>query len=184
MKNIPSDIKALALEKELLNATRLINAGLGQLQALDGGNDFYHLPALTLASGFERLMKIILCLQSASTADEFSGDPFPIGKKGHDLGLLLKEIRQKCFNDGYTRNVPAASKDFEYLQSEDLGEFILLLSNFGMSARYYFLDIMIDRSPEFDSPETSWQKIQMSILLGRDDLKGQCSITLRNSLPR
>ena len=115
-------------------------------------------------------MKIILYLQAAGASTSF-----PTGKDGHDLELLLGKIKQKCFYGGYTRNVPAASKDLEYLQSKDLEELIRVLSNFGSSARYYFLDIMTNRPPKFDSPETSWQKIQMSILSGRDDLMGQVS---------
>lgn len=60
----PSVIQNVALNQELLNAVRLIRSGFGQLQNLDGGNDFYHLPLLKLASGFERFMKVILCLRA------------------------------------------------------------------------------------------------------------------------
>ena len=42
------------LVEELQVAVELLKAGLRSLQAIDGTNDFYHLPLLTLASGLER----------------------------------------------------------------------------------------------------------------------------------
>lgn len=69
----PSLQQKLAIDQELLNAIRLIQAGFGQLQNLDAANDFYHLPLLTLSSGFERFMKVILCLRILEKTGEFPG---------------------------------------------------------------------------------------------------------------
>ena len=63
--------KTLALDQELLNSVRLIRAGLGQLQNIDGANDFYHLPILTLANGFERFMKVILCFRALEISGRY-----------------------------------------------------------------------------------------------------------------
>src|SRR3569832_2441464 len=73
MKNIPSDIKALALEKELLNATRLNKTELNQLQALDGGNDFYHLPTQTQTNKNKHHKKKKHKKQTTNTTNEYSG---------------------------------------------------------------------------------------------------------------
>jgi hypothetical protein len=53
----PSAQQMLAIDRELLDSVRLIQSGFGQLQQLDGANDFYHMPLLTLSSGFERFLK-------------------------------------------------------------------------------------------------------------------------------
>ncbi len=53
--------KQIAISEEVRNSIRLIEIGLGNLQHIDGANDFYHATFLTLSSGFERLMKTIIC---------------------------------------------------------------------------------------------------------------------------
>ena len=46
----PNMLQKLAIDQELLDSVRLIRSGFGQLQQLDGANDFYHMPLLTLSS--------------------------------------------------------------------------------------------------------------------------------------
>ena len=53
----------LALLKELEIAIRLLQIGCREVQNNDGTNTFYHLAMLTLANGFERFMKVIICLR-------------------------------------------------------------------------------------------------------------------------
>ena len=163
--------KTLALDQELLNAIRLIRAGLGQLQNLDGANDFYHLPILTLANGFERFMKVILCFRALEVSGQYPGpNVLPSGRKGHDLNFLLGQIKEECFLDRYVEKIPVASEDLEYLKSDELEQFVSVLSSFGQSARYYFFDVVVGREPETDNPEASWQQLETSIALGRPDL--------------
>ena len=52
----------VALYEELRTSRGLIRAGFGHLQEIDGGNDFYHLPHLLMASGIEKLMKCYIML--------------------------------------------------------------------------------------------------------------------------
>ena len=163
--------RSFAFDQELLNAIRLIKAGLGQLQALDGTHDFYHLPLLTLASGFERFMKVTLCFRWLEVKGSFpNSGVFPSGRKGHDLKHLLEKIRIECFSDDYVDNVPVASDDFEYLNSEALLSFISVLSEFGQSARYYNLDVIVGRAVRTEDPHSAWQRLEMEIFLERTDL--------------
>jgi hypothetical protein len=167
----PSVVQSLAFDQELPNSVRLIRAGLGQLQNLDGGNDLYHLPLLTLASGFERFMKVILCLRALEVHGEFSGGrPFPTGRDGHNLELLLERIKEACFSDLYLEGIPVTSEDVGYLDSEELAVFTRVLSQFGQAARYYSFDVLLGKTPKTEDPESEWQRLETEILQQRDDL--------------
>ncbi|MDI5891811.1 hypothetical protein [Halomonas rhizosphaerae] len=163
--------RTLALGQELLNAVRLIKAGMGKLQTLDGGNDFYHLPLLSLASGFERFMKVTLCFRAIEVTGKFpTNKTFPAGRDGHDLNLLLKRVREECFLNEYVDTIPVGQMDFEYLSSSELTSLISVLSDFGQAARYYNFDVIIGRSPQTEDPDAAWQKLETEILLSREDL--------------
>ncbi|MCB2426782.1 hypothetical protein [Methylophaga pinxianii] len=163
--------KKLALDQELFNAVRLIKAGLGQLQTLDAGNDFYHLPLLTLASGFERFMKVTFCFRWLEAHGSFpTSKAFPSGRNEHDLKCLLERIRTECFLDDYVDNIPGAKADVEYLNSKELLSFISVLSDFGQAARYYNLDVAVGRNVQTEDPDAAWQRLETEILLARKDL--------------
>jgi hypothetical protein len=86
----PSIQQKLALFHELETAVKLVMAGLNDLQRIDGANDFYHVPMLTLASGCERYLKVVLCLRHLEVAGEFpTMRQLVDGRRGHDLNQLL-----------------------------------------------------------------------------------------------
>lgn len=163
--------RTLALDHELFNAVRLIKAGFGQLQSIGAGNDFYHLPLLTLASGFERFMKVTLCFRWLEEHGNFqTSRAFSCGRSGHDLSCLLEKIRKDCFLDDYVNNIQVAQSDVEYLNSEGLLSFVSVLSDFGQAARYYNLDVILGRKVQTDDPDAAWQRLETEILLARKDL--------------
>ena len=166
----PSIQQKLAIDQELLNAIRLIHAGLGQLQKLDGANDFYHLPLLTLSSGFERFMKVILCFRTLEKTGEFpKPKDLPSGREGHNLEILLKKIRTECFLEKYI-SIPIAKEDLEYLNSEELLSFLSVLSKFGQAARYYHLDVVFGKQLKTDAPDREWESLEIAIAIKRPDL--------------
>ncbi len=166
----PNINQKLAIDQELMTAVRLIQAGLGQLQKLDGANDFYHLPLLTLSSGFERFMKVILCFRALEKTGEFPrAKDIPSGREGHNLEELLKKIRQECFLEQYV-NVPIAKEDLSYLESDELLSFLSVLSKFGQAARYYHLDVVLGKQPKTDAPDREWESLEAAIAVKRPDL--------------
>ena len=155
----------VALGEEVRTSIKLIEAGLAHLQRIDGANDFYHLPMLLLANGFERLTKTIICLHHLPETGSYpTRKIFPTGRKGHDLVALLDDIISRCFGPDYLKR-PAASDDVEYLRADaQLRKLVHLLSNFGQAARYYHLDVVLGEDHETDSPEQTWQQLEMEVL--------------------
>jgi hypothetical protein len=166
--------RKLALDQELSNAVRLIKAGLSLLQSIGAGNDFYHLPLLTLASGFERFMKVTLCFRWLEKHGCYpTSRTFPSGRNGHDLRYLLEKVQTECFLNDYIENIPVAQEDIKYLNSEGLLTFISVLSDFGQAARYYNLDVIVGRQIQTDDPDAAWKRLETEILLSRTDLMAE-----------
>jgi len=162
----PRPEQEFALCEEVLTAVRLIKLGFRALQQLSGENTFRHLPMLTLASGFERLMKVVLCLHQLRENGDFPSRRY-LMDNGHDLEKLLSRITTDCFTDSYLHKVPAARTDVEYLRTDShLLTMVGLLSRFGKAARYYNLDVISGTSPDTDSPEQELQKLEITVLRG------------------
>jgi hypothetical protein len=153
----------MALCLELETAIRLIQAGLGQLQQISFVNNFYHLPLLTLASGFERLMKVIICLHYFENNGQYPGIDY-LKKVGHDLDGLLSRIQEDCFAKEYREGLPAGKRDIECLVAEDLRCLVRLLGDFARSARYHYLDVVAGAGELAGSPEDRWDAIETNIL--------------------
>ena len=167
----PTIHQTLAIDQELLNSVRLIHAGFGQLQRLDGANDFYHLPLQTLASGFERFMKVILCFRKLEETGEFPKlKEILNGANGHDLKNLLLKIQKECFLHDYVTNIQVAKKDLDNLSSDELISFISVLSDFGQATRYYYLDVIVGKDPRSEAPDDEWEKLETKIFLEKPEL--------------
>ena len=166
---MPSVQQKLMIGEELLTAMRLIKTGLRELNRMDGSTDFFHLPILLLASGFERMMKTVICCHHLERDGEFpKRTVFPMGSDGHRLDLLLKQITQDCYSDDYIARIPAARTDIEFLRNDPkLSPIVQILSDFGQSARYYNLKVVLDESDPGPSPDQEWKMLEMEVL--KDD---------------
>ena len=172
MKNT---IKNMCLHDELNTAYQLIVTGLGELQEIDMGNDFYDLPQLLLASGLERFLKCYICLVYEAKEGRYP-DHNMLKNLGHDLSKLNEEIIKNYFADN---NRPALKEDLLFLkEDEKLKTILKILSEFGKYARYYNLDVVTGKkSPWSFNPKDEWEKFERSIedptpYLTSDDQEG------------
>jgi hypothetical protein len=163
---MPSALQKILIGEELLTAMRLLKTGLRELNRMKGSTDFFHLPILLLASGFERMMKTVVCCHHLKETGEFpKRSVFQKGRRGHDLVVLLKHITQGCFSDDYLARIPAAKADIEFLRNDpELSTIIQILSDFGQSARYYNLNVVLAEPDSGPSPDDEWQKLEMEVL--------------------
>lgn len=168
---MPTTLQNVMIGEELLTAIRLLKTGLRELNRMDGATDFFHLPLLLLAAGFERMMKTVICCHHLATKGEFPGRGiFPQGKKGHNLVHLLGMITNDCFSDSYIARIPAAQADITFLRSDaQLKTIVRLLSDFGQGARYHNLNVVLGESDPGPFPDDEWQKLELAILQENPD---------------
>lgn len=133
---------------------------------MTGATDFFHLSILLLASGFERLMKTVICCHYLNATGEFPDRGiFPTGRRGHDLIWLLNYITDQCFPESYVSQISAARVDVEFLRGdEQLRCIVKILSDFGQSARYYNLNVVLGENDPGPSPDEEWQRLEEEIL--------------------
>ena len=153
-------VRDIAMIQELDTSQQLILTGLGDLQEIDMGNDFYHLPHQSLASGLERLMKCYICL-----VHEARNGSYPtfqtIRNLGHDLSALKNAILSDYYNvNGRT----LLNKELAFVRDDVLLQRIIhILSEFGKFARYYNLDVVTGNQNIPINPSEEWQLLEQDI---------------------
>jgi len=164
-KNVDNVYKKVCLINEVDTSVKLLKRGMGELQSISGANDFYYMPILLLSSGYERLIKSLLCLASMDDNGRVKGRPF---KKVHDLNYLLKDLLLVCKQKNYSSKFPEAKKDIDMLSNDThLQDIISILSEFAQSSRYYNLDIACDGNSKYKNPKVIWEEEELSIFQNR-----------------
>jgi hypothetical protein len=150
----PDTIRQLALTQEVTTAIYLIQEGLISLDQLSGADDFAHLPVLLLADGFERLLKIIWCLDYLHRQGEFPDHrTYNEHCKHHKVTELLDQVTNIARQWDYSEQSEAARIDMEFLENDaDLRQIVGLLEKCADAGRYYNIDVIIGsrRSPDDD----------------------------------
>ena len=125
-------LRKFCLLIEVDTSIKLLKKGMGDLQNISGKNDFYHAPILMLSSGYERLIKCLLCLALMDDNMNFKEQPFETSeRKGHNLDYLLDRLLSICKQKNYSSKFPAAKKDIDFLSKDGyLRKIISLLSDF------------------------------------------------------
>lgn len=150
--------KKSCLSKEVETSMKLLKKGMGDLQKISFSNDFYHAPILLLSSGFERLIKCLLCLAFMDELGEFEKRPYK-KSKGHEFDYLLGRLLSVCAEKNYS------SADIDFLKNDkDLIEIISCLSDFAQGGRYYNLDIVVEGESCHKDPDEAWEEIEKMVL--------------------
>jgi hypothetical protein len=152
----PDTIRRLALIKEVTTAVYLIQEGLISLNLLSGANDFAHLPILLLSNGFERLLKMIWCLDYLQREGKFPAHPtYDRHCKHHKVTELLEQVISIAERWNYSERCEATKTDMDFLQHDaDLKRIVALLERYAQAAgRYYNIDVIVGKKhSEDDDP--------------------------------
>ena len=153
----------LALIDEVRTSVRLTQLGLAELQRINGANDFYHLPFQLLSSGFERLLKCIVCLKRYEDKGTF---PATNEIKKHDLIELLDSVINNCISETTARSRPATSADYDVLKGDtELRRLLSILSEFGKYGRYYNLDIVTSNVKTAVDTDDCWSEYETELVM-------------------
>ena len=155
----------ISLDEEIHTSIKLLQLGIKELQEISHENDFYHLPLLLLSSGFERLMKCMICLKYL---DE--NGKFPTSEKirsfGHDLVNLKDKIISDCTSKETAYERPATNQDYEFLSGDkDLDKFIRILSDFGQNARYHNLNVVGGKSNPMSDIKARVEEFELQLIM-------------------
>ncbi|KPJ62405.1 hypothetical protein AMJ44_15630 [candidate division WOR-1 bacterium DG_54_3] len=159
-KKIQSEtLKKLALIQEVRTAIFFIKEGLVSLNRLDGENDFSHMPVLLLSNGFERLLKVIICLDYIEIHGIFpETSSFQKSIITHVLDNLLERVICIAHKWKYSERCIAAQMDIDFLENNnDLHRVVFLLSAYGDKARYYNMNVIIGLKNLTDDPEQAFE---------------------------
>jgi hypothetical protein len=131
-----------SLDEEILTSVRLVQLGIKELQGIGFENDFYHLPLLLLSSGFERLMKCMICLKYLDKNGKFPSTE-EIRNYRHNLINIKNKIVSECISKKRAYETPALKNDYDFLVNDrDLEKLVEILSDFGQNARYHNLNVI------------------------------------------
>lgn len=156
--------RGLSLIQELDVSVLTIEAGLAELQASVPGRPRHFVFLLLLATGIERLAKVVLHLR----AMERDGKPLPPavmrpGKGyGHDLVRLVDAVVDQCFTPEHLAR-PVAVQDRDFLRHDPLFRSMLsLLSDFATNSRYVYMDGISDPASRTEPPARRWDELERS----------------------
>lgn len=128
-----------SLLEEFKTAHKLIRLGFGELQNIDGTNDFYFLPFQLLSQGFERLMKAYICAVYYHRHEKYPDYNY-LRSLGHDLSKLLNEIIEHYYERNDQHQFLLDQKLLD--EDKDFWELLSIISEFGIFARYHHFDII------------------------------------------
>ena len=155
--------KGFALVYETGTAGMLLREGLGHLQRLHHETHGYHLPLVLLSLGFERLMKVVLCLGRKEFEHEW---PNP-SAWGHHILCMLAKISERLESGEYEVLLQSRDAAISDLTNEAAQGFLGLLEEFAASSgRYFHLNIISGGAKKKDADWIESEWTQKTIRLG------------------
>lgn len=155
-------LREIYLTLELESGISTIQSGLAVLQQgyLYRRNDFLFM--LLLATGLERMMKVVLHLHHYEASGEFRAI-----WKTHNLDRLRKRIVGHCFTEDYLRRT-MARQDCDFMTSDPLLlDTFKVLTNFANRDRYLYMDSITDPAlPNVADrwPSRQWAKLETGVI--------------------
>lgn len=137
----PTIDQEIAMIEEVNCAIYLIEFGLIALNRVSNAE---HLPILLLSNGFERLLKMVICLDFLKHKGQFPDTS--TFKKTHNVDQLRDRVNDIVKKWEYAEKCATAREDINFLQNDgDLKELVGILTKYGKpkGGRYYNIDVVI-----------------------------------------
>lgn len=152
-------LKRLYLIQELDLAVNVIKSGLAILQQSRLYKTQHFLFLLTLSTGIERLMKLLLSLHHFDSTGQFLA-PRNLKRYGHNVARLKNDVCKICFSK-MSSYPPMIEQDRSFLEEDPLLVAILdTLSDFGERDRYLFMDGINDPDSTGEWIDRRWERIE------------------------
>lgn len=153
-----------SLNEEIHTSIRLLQLGIKELHDISFSNDFYHLPLLLLSSGFERLMKCMICLKYLDENGKFPTSE-EIKAFGHNLIHLKEKVLSYCISKKIADEIPATKQDYIFMtEDKRLEKLIKILSDFGENARYHNLDVIGGKNNPLSDTKARLEQFELQLM--------------------
>jgi hypothetical protein len=152
----------LALLQEAEIALYSIETGLGQLRKNRpiAPKPYYFSWFILLSTGFERLMKVAVCLHEFEATGEFPTRKFLQSVMRHNLIALRNEVIRRCYTPAY-RNRDFGQRDYDFITTDDvLLNILSALNDFSDKDRYMFMDRISGPGDGREWPKGRWEEIE------------------------
>ena len=163
-------LKNVSLTLEVQTSVYFIKKGICELKKTNIGFEEDYIALTLLSTGFERLMKCIVCLIHYKKNSAYP--PFKkIKTLSHDLNKLRKIIIEEFDNKEY-KNTIAKNQDIDVIRNNSqILKFVSLLSDFGLGDRYYNLDNVTGNPKQRKNPRHAFDELINEIIDSNDGLK-------------
>ena len=89
-------------------------------------------------------MKISLCFHHLEQQAEFPDlTYFPLGKHGHNIQPLLDKLVSEAYTADFESQFTYVKQDRVFLKSKPFRAYLIALSDFGVSSRYFHLNTVL-----------------------------------------
>lgn len=111
-----------------------------------------HVPLQSLASGFERLVKILLLIKDKYLTGDFAQhskakERFARYDKGHGIEKMLDELLEYSETIPLMNSTPMVRSDMDYLKNDrHFRLFLHIISEFSKYERYYYIDVIASKN--------------------------------------
>lgn len=135
-----------------------------------------HVPLQNFASGFERLVKILLLIKEKHTTGSFpekdKGNYFSKYNNGHGIKLMIKALIEYSSKVNLMMKIPMIKNDIDYINNAPfINEFFDIISDFSYRNRYDLIDKIAHSNPlEKSNERTPFERFRGLIYSLNSDL--------------
>jgi len=146
-EDIAFEIKRnVAISEEIEASYIFIKEGLSLLITQKSALLNNHVPMQLLASGFERLAKILLILKEKHVSGEFpivesNKNYFAKYDNGHGINKMIDELIEYSSTVESMKNIPLLIENIEFIKSDEkFRAYLTIITEFSKHQRYYYID--------------------------------------------
>lgn len=149
--NVNETIKIGAIIEEVSGAYSHIISGIREIK----NNSLFlenHVALQNFASGFERLVKILLLIKEKHITGSFpekdKGNYFSKYNNGHGIKLMIKTLIEYSSQVDLMMKIPMIKNDIDYINNDPfINEFFDIISDFSYKNRYDLIDKIVHSNP-------------------------------------
>jgi len=176
MKNKIHEVEKITATIEEIQASfNFISLGLKSLNEQNSSISNNHVALQLLASGFERVIKILLLLKEKDLTGKYPEfqkvkDKFRNYNNGHGIEAMLDELISYAKTIHSMQTIPMLIEDLEFIElDKSFREFLKIITEFAIQQRYYYIDTIVsDKQNSNFNPFTRFKALIYSFGEGED----------------